>query len=515
MPERPNFLCFVTDQMRADHIGCAPNPVIQTPNLDRIARGGVRFSRAYCNNPVCMPSRATLFTGLTPRGHGVRTNGIRLDSRIPTVMQALGGHGYRTHSVGKLHLLPFGTPNGVPPETLDPLEWPESACLWNSGALRAMPVPYYGFETVDICIGHGGYATGGYRRWLMQHAPGAEALWAREAGRPTPHEAEQAWHNALPEELHYNTWVADRTIEFLEEHSQDEPFFLWCSFPDPHHPYCPPEPWASMYDPTDVLMPTRREGELADLPFFYGEIYERPMMLSGRISPTRMPDGALREILALTYGMVSHVDHQVGRVLDALERLGLRGKTVVCFLSDHGDLMGDHWMINKGPFHLDGLLRVPFLWSLPGVTSEGVQNDSVVSLLDFAPTILDLAEVPIPEGAVAAHPETDRQLPPWPGNSLAPILRGEQTAVQDSVVVENDEDYLGLRLRTLVTDRYHLTAYPGHPYGELFDLQEGPGQLQNLWDDPATQETKKDLLIRLMERLVATDNRLPRRLCHA
>jgi len=108
-----------------------------------------------------------------------------------------------------------------------------------------------------------------------------------------------------------------------------------------------------------------------------------------------------------------------------------------------------------------------------------------------------------------------QQLPAWPGVSFAALLPGEGDWPQDSVIAENDEDHLGLRLRTLITDRYKLTAYPGQEYGELYDLQEDPGELNNLWDDPSMRETKRDLLVRLMERLVETDNRTPRRLSHA
>lgn len=164
---------------------------------------------------------------------------------------------------------------------------------------------------------------------------------------------------------------------------------------------------------------------------------------------------------------------------------------------------------------MNGLLQMPFIWSCPGLIPEGVENDALVSYLDFAPTILDLAQVPIPEGYVPAEAETENQLAPWAGISFVPQLRGEDKPTQDSVVVENDEDYLGLRLRTLITERYKLTTYPGEEYGELYDLRDDPGELHNRWDDPTVQELKKGLLIRLLERLVETDNRLPRRVCHA
>jgi arylsulfatase A-like enzyme len=321
---------------------------------------------------------------------------------------------------------------------------------------------------------------------------------------------------ALPEELHHSAWVADRAVAFLEEAARrEEPFFLWVSFPDPHHPYCPPAPWCDLYDPATVALPNRREGELAELPPHFTKVLEEGLPLSGRFAATRMPDDQLREIIALTYGMISLMDHHLGRVLDALDRLGLRQQTACSFLSDHGDMMGDHWLINKGPFHFGGLLRVPFIWSWPGHLQAGAETDALASQLDFAPTVLDLAGVPIPEGPVPAKPECPSMPPPWPGVSLAPLLRGEVQSVQESVVIENDEDYLGLRLRTLVTERHKITVYPGEQYGELFDLQDDLQELHNLWEDPRYQTLKRHLRGELMERLVLTDSPLPRRLCHA
>ncbi len=513
---RPNFLCFVTDQQRADHLSCAGNPVVRTPNIDRLAGEGTRFTRAYVNNPLCMPSRATMFTGRTPRSHHVRTNGIPLDPRLPTMTQALADAGYRTHSLGKIHLNPFGTPKGVSPADLQPECYPESAAMWRSGRLSAVPVPYFGLQSVELAVGHGAGLEGNYMQWLREQDPEAPPLLQPEAGERPASGAEQSWRMALPEELHCSKWVADRTIAFLEKMATaDQPFFAWCSFPDPHHPYCPPHPWCDMYGAASIPLPQRRQGELGTLPPHYARIFHEPMPLSGRFQPTKMRDDQLRDIIALTYGMISLLDHHLGRVLDALGRLGLRDNTVVTFYSDHGDMMGDHWIVNKGPFHFDGLVRIPFIWSWPGRTAQGTESDALVSMLDFAPTVLDIAGVPIPEGHVPAETETPNQCAPWPGTSIAPLLRGETSSVQESVLVENDEDYLGLRLRTLVTERHKITAYPGEPYGELFDLEKDPNELSNLWDSPKHQETKRDLLIQLMERIVLTDGALPRRLCHA
>ena len=519
MAARPNFLFLMTDQQRADHLGCAGHPVLRTPHLDALAASGIHCTRAYVTNPLCMPSRSTLYTGLTPRGHGVRTNGIDLDPRIPTFTEALRRAGYRTHSVGKIHLRVYGLATGASEEDVDPAEFPEARDLWRSGRLTDLPSPYYGLETADFTGGHGGGIYGHYLQWLRAEHPDAERLLHSFAGQPPRTGADQAWTMALPADLHYNTWCADRTIAFLESAAADcrngRPFLAWCSFPDPHHPYCPPRSWDRAYALDDVPSPTRRAGELDDLAPHFRRVFAAGLALSGRIAPTNVPDEQLREITALTYGMVSFVDEQVGRVMAALDRLGLRENTVVVFLADHGEMLGDHWLLNKGPFHFDGILRVPLIWSWPGRFPAGVQSDALVSLLDVAPTILDLAGVPIPEGTVPPVPEAPAMLPPWPGQVLTPLLEGRATSVQSAVVVENDEDYLGLRLRTVVTDRYQLTVYPGQPYGELFDMQEDPGQLHNLWSQPQHAGLRRDLQALLLERLALTDNRLPRRLTHA
>ncbi len=216
MPDRrPNFLCFVTDQHRHDHLGCAGNPIVQTPSIDRLASEGVRFRRAYVNNPLCMPGRATMFTGQTARGHGVRTNGIPLDPRVPTMPQALADAGYSTHSVGKIHLRQFGAPKGVPLDDLDPSEYPECGQMWGERRIDTVPTPYYGLQSVELSIGHGSWVQGDYMRWLEQQDPDAPALTTPQAGEPLASGAEQSWKMALPEELHYSKWIADRTIAYL------------------------------------------------------------------------------------------------------------------------------------------------------------------------------------------------------------------------------------------------------------------------------------------------------------
>ncbi|WP_101295804.1 sulfatase family protein [Halegenticoccus soli] len=538
---RPNVICFVLDQLRYDHLGYAGNATVETPNIDALAERGVALSRAYVANPLCMPARASLFTGLMPRDHGVRTNGIPLDPSLPTLPGALRDAGYRTHAVGKLHLHTYDLPNGADVAesasanvteaesaagaingssaeagVVAPEEFPEARSLWNVGRHRALPEPYYGLETADFTGGHVSWIFGQYRQWLERERPDAAARLREDHPGNDPRPAPQTFDWSLPEELHYNRWIADRSREFIGLSGGDDPFFLWCSFPDPHHPFAAPEPWGSMYDPDRVDLPTRREGELDDLPPFYREAYaDTDTQLSGFHGTSDLSDDELREQVAVTYGMISFVDREIGRVLTALDDAGLRGETLVVFTSDHGDMMGDHWMLRKGPFHFEGLLRVPMVWSWPGKLPAGRRSDGLVSAVDVAPTVLDLCDVPIPEGRVPPEREAAQEPPAWPGRSLRPQLAGEIDAVRDGAVVENDEDYLGLRVRTYVTDRYKLTVYPGEPYGELFDLRADPEELYNRWDDERYADVRGRLLSEFFEQYVLHERGLPRRLCHA
>jgi arylsulfatase len=519
---RPNFLIICTDQMRSDHMGCAGDSTIRTPHLDTLAAQGVHLSRAYVNNPLCMPGRATLFTGLTPRGHRVRTNAIPLDPALPTVPGALAEVGYRTGSIGNIHLSIFGYGQLPDISLLPPDEFPEMIEHWQAGRIERVPRPYYGLQHVEIAVGHGAEVYGDYGLWLQREHPAEWRHLRSTPVEPSPLGAEGCGRFPLAERYHHTAWVADRTIAYLHRHSGDQPFYLMCSFPDPHHPYCPPQPWDRMYSPEEVVPPVSREGEadrvrpMDGLAPFFQEIYERPLQLSGRDRPTKMSQAHRLEILAYTYGMVSLIDRHVGRVLEALDELGLAENTVILFLSDHGDMMGDHGLLNKGPFHFEGLLRVPMIWRWPG-WFQPRKSPALASLLDVPPTLLDLAGVPIPEGIVS--PKVPQEPPAWPGRSLAPLLTGQTDEVQDSVVVENDEDYLGLRLRTLVTPTHKITTYMGHrtpePYGELFDLANDPHELHNLWGSSAHAALRQELIEKLHHRLTETDIALPRRLGHA
>ena len=520
--QRPNFLAIITDQFHPGCLGYAGHPVVSTPNIDKLAASGMIFTRAYSNQPLCMPARATLFTGLTPRGHGVRMNGIPLDPDIPIFTEALRRDGYRTHCCGKIHLRLSGTPGGTSPEELDPLAFPENRALWLDGTIQRLPSPYYGLESVDYANGHGHNTYGHYTQWLDVEHPNQAHLFYDRVPLEPPGPAVNLFNRnsykwALPAELHPMSWIADRTTDFLDDAGKNErPFALICSFQEPHPPFAPPAPYCFHYKTDDVPAPAGRAGEFDNLPPHFREMRETAIRTSGNHSQSMSATDPYRtECAAHYYGLIEMLDDQVGRVMDSLNSNGLIENTVVFFLADHGEALGDHGMWGKGPFHFDGVIRVPFLASWPGHIAPGSVYEGVISLIDFAPTILDIAGVPIPEGPVPSEPEAIGAPPAWPGRSLMPVLAGKDTSSDSTALVEMDEDYLGFKMRTLVTKRYRLTVYSGKEYGELFDLAEDPEETRNLWFDAMHRALRDELHIQLLHKIIETDNSLPRQLGRA
>ena len=413
---RPNFLIITTDQHNPSCFGYAGHPVVRTPNIDALAAEAVNFRRAYVTNPLCQPSRATMFTGLTPRGHGVRMNGIPLDWSVPTFTEELRTAGYATHCVGKVHLRTSNTPNGVPLDEVDPAEFPEARALWLSGAIKDLPSPYYGFEGVDYVGGHSTSSTGHYLHWLEREHPAEARLFRDKVALEPPSPAfdlynRQSFKWALPEAAHPLTFIADRTVDYLDaagrqrsaagESELPRPFLLWSSIQDPHSPFAPPAEWAHRYDPEEVPPPKLDEGELDRMPPHYRALYETDVTTSGSLGQAMSATDPYRaECAAHYFAMIEFVDAQVGRIMSALDRNGLKDDTVVLFTADHGEALGDHGMWGKGPYHYDSVIRVPLLLRWPGNFSPGLAIDAPTSLVNLAPTVLDAAGLPIPEGAV-------------------------------------------------------------------------------------------------------------------
>ncbi len=493
---RPNILLITTDQQRADMLGCYGNPVIQTPNIDRLAAEGARFERAYVANPLCMPSRASIMTGQFPSAHRVYANGIPLNEDLTTLPEVLAEQGYHTAAIGKLHLTPY-----------DPPGFRESVPDWSGEPYGDWHGPYYGFAEVHLTLGHNS-GSGHYGEWLKQYHPEVlDCFWKDISQRRGPANTPVTWKSAVPVKAHHSTWIGETSVAFLERQAASgAPFFAWVSFPDPHHPFCPPEEIAGMYDPATVPLPPRREGDLDDKPPQYNAWYREGAPHEGRggnFIPAQLSEANLREMIAFNYAQTSLVDQNVGKILEALDRLGLAENTLVLFTSDHGELLGEHGLLFKGPFMFEGLLRVPFVVRWPGGgLKAGRSSEALISLADIMPTLLAAAGAPTP-GAVQ-------------GRSFLPVLTGEATEHRDAVLTEFHSTYFpGLNLRTLRTASHKITYYPGKPYGELYDLEADPHEFVNRWDDPAYTSVKLQLLQRLIDEMISLELDDPKPVSHA
>ncbi|MCZ7648800.1 MAG: sulfatase-like hydrolase/transferase [Planctomycetota bacterium] len=497
--ERPNFLFILTDQQRADTLGAYGCAVGATPNLDRLAAGGVTCARAYCNNPLCMPSRASLLTGRYPHASGVRTNGCAPRSGQALLPDLLSRAGYRTAAFGKVHYHPVrAEPEGY---------WPENQHVIASG--EDLTRPYLGFHEIALGCGHGDVMPGLHTRELQARHPEVLERRGPRGALRTPDTALKetrglnTYQTSVPLEHYPTTWVTDRTVEYLMR--AEEPFFLWCGLNDPHHPFCPPGPYWDRFKPEEMPAPRKRAGELDAMPPHFKAVYEgryRDRDTDGFMwgSEPYLSEENVRLMAAAYYGMIALIDDSVARMLDALERRGLRENTVVVFASDHGELLGDHGLILKGPYQYESSLRVPFVWNAPRrLPACGVVRRPV-GLVDFMPTILELAGVECPAGVQ--------------GRSLVEALGGLDASDEGEAYVENDVDALGLRMRTLVTERWKITAYANPEHGELFDLENDPDEFENLWDrgDP---KVKQALLRRLAAAMIRNQDPLPAKTCHA
>ena len=495
--KRPNIVLITSDQQRADCNGFE-NPAVRTPHIDRLARDGVRFSACITPNLVCQPSRASILTGMLPLTHGVWDNGVDLDPRVGErgFAGTLARSGYRTAFVGKAHFATKATfaPTGTP-------ECNKSQAKYGPNWFG----PYMGFEHVELCVlGHMHRTRplerppmGHYERWFLGRGRDEEgvALWAAST-RPEI-AAAQTWHSALPAAWHTSTWVGDRAIDVLRRHESDKPLALWISFPDPHHPFDCPEPWNLMYDARSVTLPKHRTPDLDRRPWWHRASLEStpqlkdPAMLKFRAEGSRVPpqtDAQLAEMTANYYGMISLIDHNVGRILSALDECGMADDTLVVYTTDHGDMLGNHGLYLKGPTPYEDLLRVTMVMRGPGVVAERV-IDEPVSTLDLAATFYQYAGVAAPQDIQS--------------RSLMNFLSGrpESRAVAYSEWhVHPSRCGVGLQLRTVRTKTHKCTFELGSGAGELYDLANDPNEMDNLFDDPARAKVRKELHDMMVER---------------
>jgi len=492
MPARPNFLWICTDQQRYDTIGALGYEHMSTPHLDQLVAEGVAFTRAYCQSPICTPSRGSFLTGMYPSAVHVNGNGNEhFPDHPPLVTRTLAEAGYDCGLIGKLHLASaYGR---IEPRVND-----------------------------------------GYRYWQYSHAPRddwplghAYADWVRSRGCALKELT--ADPQGVPEELHQTTWCAEKTIDFIRQ-EREGPWLASVNIYDPHPPFNPPRRYREMFDPAQMPEPLLRDSDLAQQQQLAGVDFQSvgrhpedldirhpvtPLSpLAGERQPgtqadtagpdqavaTRRDAGTLR---AAYCAMIKLIDDQLGRVMAALEETGQRQNTVIIFTSDHGEMLGDHGLIQKGCRFYEGQVRVPLLFSWPGHLPEGLRSPALVELLDQTPTLLELAGMDVPERLQ--------------GRSLVPILTGEQAPDHHRDAVRCEYyDALDLPDGTLATmfrdEKHKLVVYHGHDLGELYDLEADPDEFENLWDRPAAQSTKLELMRQSYDASILGMDRGPRRI---
>ena len=513
---RPNILLIVTDQHRADHTGFGGNAIVQTPNLDALAARGTVFNQAYVSNPICMPNRSTMITGRMPSAHGTRFNGISLNWNSSTAIRQLMRSGYTTGLVGKAHFQNMG--NGAnligsvrkrffaahgAMEDAMPYGWDllENEQRYRDGDVE-MPPDFYGFAHCEFAVGHADLVSGHYWRWLLDQGVDPATMQGANNAPQTYGGWWQIWQSAMPVELYPTTFVGERSAAFINEAATgDAPWFLQCSFPDPHHPFSPPGEFYDMYDPADIPLPaTFDDDHKTSMHHLQGfratRGQEPPPMAVLPFSPT---EEIFREAAAKEYGAITLIDQAIGAVLNALDASGQADNTVVIFTSDHGEMFGDHGLMLKASMHYLGALQVPLVIADPrpgaavGVTGE------LAATIDLASTFLELGEVDAYEG--------------MQGFSLVPLTRDAGASVRDEVLVEEDEPFdlagLGspLRMRTLITKTERISVYRGSDRGELFDLTHDPDEMRNAFDDPAARTLRGDMSERLARSLMEHDDR--------
>lgn len=482
--DQPNILWICTDQQRWDTLGCYGNGFVRTPNIDRLAARGVLFERAFCQSPVCTPSRASMLTGRYPRTTRTRQNGQDMPDDEVLVTRLLADAGYVCGLAGKLHL--SACHPSVTPAMERRIDDGYAEFHWSHH-----PAVAYSEEKTRH-----NWPTNEYNLWLQEQG----ASYNPQPFRNSPHVEE-----GPPAEHHHTTWCARKAITFIEANAGGKrPWLFSCNIYDPHHPFDPPleylQPYLDRLD--EIPLPAYAPGELDGKPYFQTTDHFKAYGGKAGYPFASMSDDDHRLIRAAYWAMCDLIDDQVGEMLDALERTGQLENTIVIFMSDHGEMLGDHGIYLKGPYFYEPAIRVPLIFAGPGV-AEGRSVADPIELCGIAPTLLEIAGV---------SPYAGMQ-----GQSLLPNLHGHP--VEPSRADVYCEYYNAMPWHqgpvphaTMVrTDRYKLVAFHGQRLGELYDLEADPSETINRWDDEQYASVKLDLFQRLCDRMAWTVDPLPLR----
>lgn len=470
MADRPNILLITTDQQRLDTLSCAGAPIGRTPHLDALASRGVIFDHCYIQNPVCIPSRACLQTGRYTWQHGVRymENEIDTTPGLPpwewTFHERLRREGYHTAAFGKIHMM-----------------------------------PERGFDTQEVTGGKGARWTQStglpigpgplgpqYEAWLEAREPGAYERIYEARRQPEYKQYHTAIPFPLPAELHPESWIGGNTGDFMAR-PPSQPWFAWCGFTGPHGPLDVPPEYLGRYEPEDMPLP---HGWGADLGNHYPYRHRQRPWTDDELYRAR-------RFTAYYHGLMDLLDDQVGRIMEVMDQHGLWENTLVMMTSDHGEMRGEFGAYGKGNYY-DAVARVPGIVVPPGSSPGAARTDSgLMEMFQLAPTALDYAGLPLPEHMAA--------------ESLRPRLEAasEGLAAAFGDYVTNDRQIACTYCRA---GRYKLVLWtdPDGCFGELFDLEEDPGELTNRYEDPVLAGVRRELTEMIVERRLRAECPPPR-----
>ena len=469
MSTRPNILWYCSDQQRFDTIAALGNPHVHTPRLDAFLRTGVAFTHAFCQAPICTPSRASFLTGMYPSALGVNGNGY---AKFPAhhaerlITHQLAQVGYDCGLVGKLHL---ASASGGQEQRVDD-----------------------GYRYFQYSHSHKGPREFGhdYADWLRQQGANPDELMADTSPGTYHKGADQKGFGGvfaptptadnIPPHLHQTHWCTEKSIEFIEKNrGADQPWLLSINPFDPHAPFDAPWEYFRRYDPETLPGAHFQESDLA---------HQQKLVEEGVDfqSKPRHPDAWQHKLMqASYYAMIEQIDHEFGRLLDYLEETGQRENTIIIFASDHGEMLSDHGIILKGCRLYEGLVRVPLIISWPGHFQQNVVSDALVELTDLAPTLYECAGLEIPYFVQ--------------GKSLRPQLTGAAAPAAHRAFVRTEFygaiNYPDQTHATMYRDqRWKLITYHGKNLFELYDLANDPWEHTDLATDVAHRELLLDLM---------------------
>lgn len=483
-----NVLLILCDQLRKDSLGCYGNPYARTPHLDALAQQSARFERCYVANPICSPNRMSIFSGMYPRNHGVWTNGLAYRETSMLLQNCLHEQGYQTANIGKIHFSPTDCNR---PDVASP----EAGWVWDdTRADYDNHGPYAGFEYMELTTGHQ-RQKGHYRQWFFENG-GTEEMF--ELTRRTGDGMSGAMH--IPPHLHSSSFVGERTCAFLrEKRDPDRPFFLVASFPDPHHPFDPPQELDERWRERDVKPPVGDGADVATRPEHYRRHLDgawNRFGLKDAATPGGLPKEWEWDRIRKTYAMVELIDENVGKILQTLRQEGLEEDTIVIFTSDHGELLGDHGLWLKGPFFYDGLVNVPLM--VKGA-QKGVHS-SLVSSVDISPMICTMI---------------GREIPPFT-DGVSPVeADGTVTGGREKCLIEYRTGYVpnDTASYALVDGRF---KYVRHQTGEeeLTDLQADPEEKVNQLGEEY-EDVRRRMALEMLDMFISTGAQFPEQVCHA